>query len=118
MQHGLVTWKPRFGDGGQVRKCARALRPGDRQRAHLAVAHQADRGRQRREHDRHVAAEQIGQCRTRAAIGHVVELDARHAGEQLGRQVHAAAAAGRGEIELAGALLGERDQFGDGFRGY
>src|SRR5215203_3989136 len=32
--------------------------------------------------------------------------------------MHAAAAAGRGEIELAWALLGQRDQLRDGFRWY
>ena len=48
-----------------------------------------------------------------ALVGHVVDLDARHAGEQLGGEMHARAGAGRAEGQLAWLLLGQRNQLGD-----
>ena len=63
---------------GRSGKAAERLRAGDRERAHLAVAHDADRRRQRRHVHRDMAAEEIGQRRAGAAIGHVGELHVGH----------------------------------------
>ncbi len=113
MQHGFEARQRRFRDGGQARKRIGAFRAGDRERAHLALADQRHRRRQRREIDRDVAADQIGERRRAAAIGHVRELDAAHHLEQHGAEMDAAADAGGGVVELARILLGERDQLRD-----
>ena len=73
-----------------------------------------DGGRQ--EHQLHLAAEEVGECRCGAAVRHVDDVDARHQLEQLGSHVKAAADAGRAEVDLAGICLCVGDQFGNAFR--
>ena len=59
-----------------------------------------------------MAAQQVVHGGRRAGVRHVDQLDAGGDLEQLRRQVRHAAEAGRGEDELAGLGLGERNQLG------
>jgi hypothetical protein len=70
-----------------------------------------------RQHHRHeveehldVAGDEIVHRRSRAAIGHVHDVDVGHALEQFAGEVIGRTVAGRGEIELARRFLRQRDQ--------
>ena len=86
------------------------------QRAHLAGgdlrAHAAGIG----EHQRDMAGHHVVERRRRAAIGDAVHLDAGHGLEQLGGEMDGGARAAVAEVDFAGLLLGERDQFGHRLR--
>jgi regulator of RNase E activity RraA len=58
-------------------------------------------------------AEQVGQRSHRAAIRHVLHVDARHHLEHLAGDVARAANARRGHVQLAGLGLGHRDELSD-----
>ena len=63
-----------------------------------------------------VPAEKVVHGGTQPAKRHMGQLDAGHAGKQLGGQMGRAAGAAAAEGELAGLFLGERDQLGNGVR--
>ena len=104
VQHRLVAGQRRFRDRRQVREDRRALGAGHRQRPHLALLHQGDRGRQRAEIDRDMAADQIGQRRRAALVGNMGQLDAGGGGEIFAAEMDAAAGPGRGIGQRARAL--------------
>ena len=62
----------------------------------------------------HLAAEHVGDRRSRAAIRHVLHLDAGHRHEHFAGQMRGGAGAGRRHVDLAGIGLGVGDEFGDG----
>ena len=61
----------------------------------------------------HLPAEQIGQRRRRAAIGHVDHVDAGHHLEQLAGDMLRRAVAGRRHVDLAGIGFGIGDELGN-----
>ena len=71
------------------------------------------RGRRGVDHDLHLSADQIGERRRRAAIGHLHHLDPGHHLEQLGGDVLRRADAGRGITDLAGIGFDIGDQLGN-----
>ena len=66
-------------------------------------------GRDVDEHHRDAAGDHVGQGRRRTLVGHVQQIDAGEAGKGRTRDDRRRTAAGIGE--LAGVLLGQRDQF-------
>ena len=74
MQHGLEAGQRRFGDRRHVREDRGAFAPVTASARTLPSLTMTDRGRQRRQVDRHVAANQIGQRGRRCPIGHWVSL--------------------------------------------
>ena len=91
----------------------RALRRHHRDRAHLAALHLAGDAGDQLEHELDVAGDQVGRRGARRVVGHVDHLRAGLAHEELARQVHRAADAGRAEVELAGVRLGVALELGE-----
>ena len=65
------------------------------------------------EHDLDASAQQIRECRRRAAIGHVQQVDARHRLEQFAAEMNGRAATGRRHIERARVRPGVGNELGD-----
>ena len=103
-----------FIDRGQLRRRRRAPRARHRERPKLPVPHVREGRRHGREHELHLATEEIRERRRRAFVRHVNHPDPRHRVEQLPREVRGRAVPGRGEVDLARPGLGERDQLLDG----
>ena len=112
-QRRLVAGQAGFRDRRQIGQEARALRAAHRQRPQQAGLGLPMGGRDRGEHHRDMAAEEIGDGRAGALVGNVGELDARHGGEQLAGQMADGADAGRAEVDLARMRLRIGDQLGD-----
>ena len=109
---GHVAWQARLGQRGHFRQLRRARAAGHGQRAQLAgadVRHHARRARQRQQHR---AGQQVGGGLAAAAVGHMRQLHAGHAGEQRHEQVLATAIARRRVVELARPLARVGHQFG------
>ena len=66
------------------------------------------------EHDGDLVAQQVGDGRGAALVGHVHHVQARHGAEQLARQVDGAAAARGAVVQLAGVGTRIGDHFLDG----
>ena len=93
--------KPELGDGRHVLRLRRPLVVGQRQHAHRAGRGMRQRFRQRNEHRRHVAADDVGERRRGAAIAHRVHFQSRALEEQRHQQIADAArpaAAGISEL--------------------
>ena len=84
-----------------------------RKHPQLAALGIFSRRRDRRDGHRDVPAEQIGDRRAGPAVGHVHQLDAGHAGEQLARNMTDRADAGRSVVDLSRVGLGVSDQLRD-----
>jgi hypothetical protein len=82
MQHSLESRETLFGDRRHIRKRGRAFQASYTQRTQLALLHQSDRGRQRREVNLHMTTEQITQRRTGPLVGNMRDLYAGCFGEQ------------------------------------
>src|ERR1700756_4175447 len=96
--------------GGHVGCARRPLRPGIGERAHLARRNLRQHYRHEVEEHLDVAGDEIVHRWSRAAIGHVDDIDVGHALEQFAGKVIGRTVAGRGEIELARLFLRQRDQ--------
>ena len=104
-QHARLVARHEFAHGRDVRQRLRARRGGHRQRAQLAGPDVLDRRGQAVEHDLHLPAEQIGQRRRRAAIGHVNHVDAGHHLEQLAGDMWPGSIAADAMLILPGLAL-------------
>jgi len=100
-------------DGRNFRKRIRTLCSRHRQGAEFAGPDVFDRRGHGGEHDVHLPREEVGECGRRAAVRHVVHVDAGHHLEQLARNVGATADAGRGHIDFAGIGFGVGDEVGN-----
>ena len=109
-QGRLVAGQAGFSDRGQIGQQARALRAAHRQRPQQTGLGLPVGGRDRGEHHRDMAAQQIGDGRAGAFVGNMGELDARHGAEQLAGQVADGADAGRAVVDLARMRLRIGDQ--------
>ena len=90
----LVALYAGFVERRHVRQQRRALRRRDRDRLDAALADMADRGGELVHHAFDLAAEQVGDRRAAALVGHMQHLDVGHAHEELDRQVVGRAASG------------------------
>jgi hypothetical protein len=106
--------QPLFGQRGQVGGIDRTLGRGHAQRHQLAALHVAAEFGPVAEHHRHLAAQQVGQRRGLALVGHVDQVDAGGGLEHLARQVGRGALAERRVAERARRLLRRRHQVGQG----
>ena len=101
---GVEALQPEFVERGHVGKQRRTLRAAHCDHAQLARAHVRD-GDARVEEKVELAAEQVGQRRRGAAVGHVHGKGAGLRLHHLGGQVRRAAVARRAEAALAGVGL-------------
>src|SRR5262245_23291922 len=75
--------RQKIAHGGKVRQHLGARRGRHRKRAQGARSNVSDRARQNVEHDVDLTADHVGECRRRAAIGHMYEVDPCHHLEEL-----------------------------------
>ena len=95
---------------GTSGSCGTRLAELMRERLHLAEPPSPCVGRDRRHIHLRVAADHGGRRLRRALVGHVHDVDLGILPQDLGREERRAGDTGRGEIELAGLLLGARDE--------
>src|SRR6516162_3045432 len=96
----LVT-RQKIANGRHIGQRLGTRRRGHRQRAQLASSDVLDRRGHGGEIDLHLAAEEIGERRPGAAIGHVLNVDAGHHLEQLAGHMHRGSDAARRKVDLA-----------------
>ena len=107
---GLAAGHAGLGDGRDVRQRGVALLAHGGERAQLALADVLQRRRDGADRELDAALHQVDHRLRGAAIGHVGDLDAGLALEQLAGEMRERAGAGRGVAERAGLGLGERDE--------
>ena len=114
----VVPRQPGFGEGRHVGQCRIALRPGDGERAYLARLDVRQQHHLAFEDRLHLAADQVVDRRRATLVRHVQQVDAGGRLEKLGGKMRRRAAAGGRVRELAGRLLGERDELLQRARGH
>jgi hypothetical protein len=103
----------KFAHGRNVRQRLRASCGGYRERPQLPGSDLLDRRWHGAEHHLHLPGDQVGNCRSGAAIWYVNHIDAGHCFEQLAGQVVRRSNAARPHVQLTGIGLGIGNKLGD-----
>src|SRR5262249_14930249 len=105
--------RQKIAHGGKVRQHLGARRGRYRKRAQSARSNVSDRARQNVEHDVDLTAYHVGECRRRAAIGHMYEVDPGHHLEELAGNMDRCSSTAGCHIDPARIGLGVGDELGN-----